>query len=230
LIHKAESWQLEPPVPWLRENGWMLESISPDGKLAALSPRDGKRPAIIAELEDPSRRIDLLGQERTHGIVFSRDGLLAAAGSRTQDGVAVWNSKTGELIHKFEENSDASVVFDPADRWLVIGTAHGYQFWSVRDWQRGPRIELSDLTSWAAAFSPDGHYLAVLGSAGRVGIYDATTATELAELEAPFSVAPGFINFSGEGRWLNVLGIDQTIQRWDLATLHEELKQFGLDW
>ena len=79
-------------------------------------------------------------------------------------------------------------------------------------------------------FSPDGHYLAVLESAGRVGIYDAANATHLADLEAPFSVAPGFINFSGEGRWLNVLGIDQTIQRWDLARLEDELKHFDLDW
>ncbi len=225
-----ESVQLERASPWLVESGWLLESVSPDGKYAALSARDGKRPAIIVARDDPSRRLDLLGQEHTHAIVFSQEGLLIAGASRAQDGVAVWNSTSGELIRKFKIDGDASVTFDPSNRWLIIGTAHGYEFWSLRDWQRGPRIELTELSSWAAAFSPDGHYLAVLESAGRVGIYDAANATHLANLEAPFSVAPGFIDFSGEGRWLNVLGIDQTIQRWDLMTLDDELKQFHLNW
>jgi WD40 repeat protein len=222
--------KLGPPLPWLREAGWLLESISPDGKRAALSSLDGKRPAVIVALDDPSRRVDLLGQQRTHGIVFSRDGLLAAGGSWAQDGIAVWKTDTGELIHKLEEHAQTSVVFDPSDRWLVTGTSRGYRFWSLRDWQPGPHLEIADLTSWAGAFTPDGRYLAVLEAGGRLGIFDAATAAHLADFEPPFSVAPNFINFSGDGRWLNVLGIDQTIQRWDLTALHEELNRFGLAW
>jgi WD40 repeat protein len=222
--------QLEPPVPWFREKGWRLEAISPDGKLAALSARDRKRPSIVVGVEDPSRKVELLGQERTNGIVFSSDGLLVAGGSWAQGGVAVWDSKTGVLLRKLEENSEASVTFDPTNRWLVTGTGQGYQFWNLRDWQRGPRLELSELAAWAAAFSPDGSYLAVLTSGGRVGIYNAATAVHLADLEAPFSVAPSFIQFSGDGRWLNVLGIDQTIQRWDLTALRQELTPLGLAW
>ena len=216
-------FKLESPAPWLREAGWVIECLSPDGTHVALSARDGKRPAVIVGLDDPAQRLELLGQQRTHGIVFSHDGLLAASGSRAQDGVAVWKTGTGELIRKLEENADASVVFDPVGRWLVTGTSRGYRFWSLRDWQPGPHLEITDLASWAAAFTPDGRYLAVLEAGGRIGIFEAATAAHLADLEAPFSVAPSFINFSGDGRWLNVLGIDQTIQRWDLTALRDEL-------
>lgn len=73
-------------------------------------------------------------------------------------------------------------------------------------------------------------YLAVLSSASRVGIYDAATLEHLAELQAPISIAPSFINFSNDGRWLNLLGTDQTIQRWDLVALREELTPLGLNW
>ena len=178
----------------------------------------------------PSRRVELLGQQRTHGIVFSKDGQLVAGGSWGQDGVAVWDSKTGALVRKLEERNDASAAFDQANRWCVTGTSSGYRFWSLRDWQPGPHLEISDLTSWAAAFSPDGRYLAVLEAGGKVGIFDGATAAHLADLEPPFSVAPSFINFSNDSRWLNVLGIDQTIQRWDLLALREELTRYGLNW
>jgi WD40 repeat protein/predicted Ser/Thr protein kinase len=222
--------RLETPTPWLHESGWLLASLSPDGTRVALHRRDGKRPAIIAALDDSSRRVELPGQRRTRKVVFSNNGLLVAGGSSAQDGVAVWKAETGELIRKLEENVDASAAFDPANRWLVTATGSGYRFWSLLDWQPGPHLEMSDLKSAAAAFSPDGRYLAVLEAGGQVGIFDAATAEHLADLEPPFSVAPSFINFSGDGRWLNVLGIDQTIQRWDLLTLREELSRYGLNW
>jgi WD40 repeat protein len=220
----------DPPRPWLREAGWILESLSPDGKRVALCSRSGARPAIIVARDDPSQRVELKGQKRPYAIVFNRDGSLAASASRAQDGIAVWNANTGALIRRLEENADACVAFDPTDRWLVTGSLRGYQLWNLRDWQPGPHLDASDLTSWAAAFSPDGRYIAILKSGDHIGIYDAASATHLADLMPPFSIAPSFVKFSGDGRWLNVLGIDQTIQRWDLVALREELQRFGLAW
>jgi WD40 repeat protein len=109
----------------------------------------------------------------------------------------------------------------------------GYQFWHVGTWEKGPRIEGDSngaLSSFCAAFSPNGNLLAVQQNGDRVSLHDSRDATLLAVLEAPKGIMAELLRFTGDGTKLAVLGANQVIQLWDIPAIRQELRGRGLDW
>ena len=75
-----------------------------------------------------------------------------------------------------------------------------------------------------------GKSFAAIAPSGQITLFDAASGAQLAILEAPFPISPEFLLFSADGRWLTAEGVDQTLQRWDLQALRQELARLHLDW
>ncbi|MDQ6809605.1 MAG: hypothetical protein M3Z64_09320, partial [Verrucomicrobiota bacterium] len=217
---------------WLTEAGWVLQGISPNGQQAALVSRGAAHNvAIVADLTNAERRVELRGAQNPRGMVFSANGDFIACGSDTQDGVTVWN-RAGQVVRKLETGDAAVAAFDPLGRWLITGTRHGYRAWKFGTWEEGPHLDAGNgnIETPAVVFSPKGDFVAALNPGGNISVFGGGQCERLAMLEAPFAIAPEFLHVSADGRWLTAEGTDQTIQRWNLNALREELAQLGLDW
>ena len=103
-------------------------------------------------------------------LVISPNGQWVASGTRTNGGVQVWNAASGEAACDLEANFESRpLFFSPDSKWLLTGSARGYQFWKVGTWEKGPRIEPESgdpLSSFSSAFSPKGDLLAVPAERG----------------------------------------------------------------
>jgi WD40 repeat protein len=175
--------------------------------------------------------MELRGAQEPRGIVFSAKGDFIACGSDTQDGVTVWN-RAGQVMRKLEAGEAAVAAFDPLGRWLMTGSRHGYRAWKIGSWEESLHVDTGsgNIDTPAVVFSPDGNYIAALDPAGNISLFAGRNGGHLATLEAPFAIMPEFLLFSGDSRWLTAEGIDQTLQRWDIQALREELAKLGLDW
>ena len=112
-----------------------------------------------------------------NSVAFSPDGerLASAGGDGT---VKIWNSRTGELIQKFDAHTGfaCSVAFHPDGKHLAsVGADKQVKVW---DLATGKPLftEPCDAvhvygTAYAVAFSPDGDKVAA-GSDGAVKVWD----------------------------------------------------------
>jgi WD40 repeat protein len=141
---------------------------------------DGRRLAVSAQHEDPSRRNVILDVETgevqvklreewiVDWIVFHPSGKLLATG-RSDRAVRLWDAATGECLHTFLGHKDVVYhgAFSPDGRVLATASWDG----TVRLWHVEARQPLLTLPVpggrqvWHVAFSPDGRTLAA-GSAG----------------------------------------------------------------
>jgi WD40 repeat protein len=179
------------------------------------------------------RRIDLHDLANAFEVALSPDGKWAAAGAKSENGVRVWDLRTGRAACNLEPGEAAIVAFSPDNRWLLTGTGGGYQFWRVGSWDKGPRIGPENgarLGNYAAAFSSRGDMLALQQTDDRIALVDARNATLLATLETPRPLRLAYLCITGDGEQIAALGADQVIQLWDIRALRSELRARGLDW
>jgi WD40 repeat protein len=170
--------------------------------------------------------------EKQVNMIFtavSPDGQWIASGTWHNHGVKVWNARTGALERDLPSDYLANVKFSPDGRWLVVGDAHEYQFWNVRDWKPGLRLtrDMGQALS-AVAFTRDGKTVAVRAGSS-VRLVDVVTGTDLALLEPPESGEHFSLCFVADDTRL-VVGGSSPQRVWDLRLIRERLSAMGLDW
>jgi WD40 repeat protein len=212
----------------VRSAGW-----SPDGQRVVTAGTD--RTAAIWDAANGKELLRLRGH--SDGLTsarFSPDGQLIATASSDRT-ARLWRADTGEQVLSLT-NADlvCSVHFSPDGKRLVTGsvderatvwdTTSGAALYVIRPPSaRIPDREGFMLTTFSAAFSPDGRSIATASQNQSVSLWDAADGKELFSLKGPahwlsprqFEV-PLVSSFSSDSERLILGGLDHTASVWSL--------------
>jgi WD40 repeat protein len=110
-----------------------------------------------------------------------------------------------------------NIAFSPDGRRLAATDPAGVCFWDVGTWSLHHRfIQAAPVASALLALAPDGKTMAVNGPDFRTILIDAESGQTLATLTPPRAIAPGWLQFSPDGRRLIVAGWRGLLTLWDL--------------
>lgn len=208
--------------------GMARAALSPDGKLAAVSGKDG-RVIVLVETATGRPIREMAGHiSDLMGLTFSPDGrrLVSTADihsdrQQTFDdrSVRVWDVATGKLVHKIDGvRPHGTVAVSPDGRVLAIGGTWGTETTgTVRFWDLATGKELDDRRlpgTSAVAFSPDGQY--VVAADRDMRLIEAATG----KVVRTFASGAGMVNgltFAPNGTRLISAHDDGTALVWDLV-------------
>ena len=108
-----------------------------------------------------------------HGVAFSPDGKLLAAGCYDQT-VTLWNMATGQKVRTMNGNANYvhAVAFSPNGRWLISATHdNAVQIWEVSTGKLVRTLAAHKGAVFSVAFSPDGRYFASSGEDGTIKLW-----------------------------------------------------------
>jgi WD40 repeat protein len=161
-----------------------------------------------------------------------------ATATRDPKVIQVWN-----LAHVEGVNSSVPVPstqyfnFSPDGKWLVACWAGEFQFYRVGDWRkRAFAIRRNPASNQHApvAFTRDGRMAAIASSRYTIQLVrlpenDSTRPETIATLESPDRSPLEILAFSADGSRLAAATMNQLIQLWNLALLHDSLAELRLE-
>lgn len=144
-------------------------------------------------------------------------GLNHAGGGQTSK-VAVWDARTGTLVHELDgSDGESYLAFSPDGSLLAAGFESGaLRLWRVEDGQPASDFLSGHLDHVTGlAFSPDGKTLASSSRDKTIRLWNvAQPATPSVELDGHTSWVTG-VTFSPDGRTLASSSLDGSIRLWD---------------
>ncbi|MCB0211919.1 MAG: WD40 repeat domain-containing protein [Anaerolineae bacterium] len=173
-------------------------------------------------------------ERRIEGLTWSPDSSMLLGGNN--DGMWLWNTKTGEEIQKFEyEYGPISLSWSSDGTMIAGGSADGkVQLWDARNWEQPIVIaETSDRVR-EVALSPDGTKLAFT-EGDVIRLWDIIDNQELSVLEGHRELV-GHVSWSPDSTQLATTSDDQTIRIWDslsgteLYRLPHDSPAFSIAW
>jgi serine/threonine protein kinase/WD40 repeat protein len=184
--------------------------------------------------------LDSAGKPRPPGLLIhpglwfaalSPDGRWVASATWHGQESFLWDVR-GEHPRQALPGRRAQFAFDPAGKWLIIGTASAYAVHEVGSWRLHRQLPRASSEEGRApvAFSEDGRLLAVAYSSQEIKLLDAATWQGLASLPAPEPHNLNSLALSGDGRWLAAGTQEGVIQLWDMGRIRSQLAALGLDW
>jgi WD40 repeat protein len=246
----------ETTLTWLKRtesDGLRNFAVSPDGKLLLLA---WMYPIPVADhpgcylLDTTLELHDLVGRKRAavldkNGgdwplLLFSPDGHRAATNAYSRQ-LAIWDVKTGKVLHAISIQTELSAVearahtvrrgvFSPDGDLLYTASDEGR--FDVIDVDSGTIRQTwhePQATASALALSPDGRTLASAGEDRMIHLWDSATGLELARWTAHTSSVTA-LAFHPDGNLLVSGSADGTLKLWDLPYIRKELTAIGLDW
>ena len=171
-----------------------------------------------------------VGRVQQDGVItagqFSPDGsqLLTSSG----DSVRVWASSGGALLARFQHTQPARPAGFSRDGRQIL--THGDDGVAVL-WVASSGVELrrfddrANGSIRAAAFSPDGHTIAIATARG-VHLWNADSGEGIALLRQNDGIDG--ISFSPDGRHLATASRDHAVRVWDIARREEVARQTSL--
>jgi WD40 repeat protein len=138
-------------------------------------------------------------------LTFSPDSKLLASKGRNNEGILIWDAKTGRQIASLDEHQEpigdtSSLHFSPSGKLLASAGYDGQVIlWNTRSWKSVKRLlghgMVRDLT-----FSPDGKRLVSASDDNWCRLWDVDSALEIGKF-------PGLaLDFSPDGNALAVGG------------------------
>jgi serine/threonine protein kinase/WD40 repeat protein len=213
-----------------------LEKISFDRRGRILTVVEGGHfgGGRVLDLEqNPTGKTLALSHPNATSAVTSPNGEWVAIGTNNGYGVKIWETRTGELLrHLVPAVRSSYVAVSPDGLTLVIATSAEFQIWRTDTWELERAIcrESNGGAAGCAAFSPDGHVLAIALSESVVQLVHPLTGRPLARLEPPEADTVGWLAFNPDGSQLAVATGANIIRLWNLRLIREQLKDIGLDW
>lgn len=206
-------------------------SISPSGRYASSRARDGmgkvwdtqseNRIEVITGFEN--RRYREPGRDR---VAISRDGSQLAGLADECKTVRLVEFSTGKLLGSFPVGTAVNVLtFSPDDRRLTVAHDGGFQVWDCRlkTLLHDHRVEKNHdgiQAVWAAAYSPDGRFLAIGYEHGSVEVLNAESYAFITKLDWQYRTPLLKLRFSPDSKRLAVAtmgwsGENAVVQLWN---------------
>ncbi len=224
-VYDTGTWKIRAKLAG-HPRGTRWVEFTPDGKSLATADF-----GEAVQFWDPVKGKDLgpsfmPGLLDLYPLVFTPDGkTMAAAG---QDKVVLYDLAAKKVRARLEGHTNRvpTLALSPDGKTLLtadLSLKKRVILWDVATGKRQLQLDLSKFSSiqvYAAAFSPNGKTVAVVGFSPFVHLYDATTGRERAVLKSTndyyLSVA-----FSPDGRTLVTGGAGGTVKLWDVPKMNE---------
>jgi WD40 repeat protein/serine/threonine protein kinase len=160
----------------------------------------------------------LTGHRRfVRGVAYSPDGkwIVSASYDRT---IKIWDARTDKEVKSFTHNDELdSVTFSPNGKLLAsVGCSDekkepgDLKLWDTISWEEVHPLQGLPAKVWAAAFSPEGRYLALASglpqASGIVTIWDLETGREVRQLSGHTGPVVS-LSFSPDGQRLASLAV-----------------------
>jgi WD40 repeat protein len=183
------------------------------------------------EIARPQNSFRLAKMERIESVSATPDMHWVAAGSWQGEDVMVWNVPERRLERDLPFDSSARVEFSPDGRFLAAGGSR-YEVWQTGTWRTLYEVQRPDSENplGRMAFSPDSQLLAIVEPSREIVLLEAATGKQVARLVAPHPAVIAKLRFSPDNAKLYALQSDNSLQVWDLNTMHRELAALNLDW
>ena len=205
-------------------------SLSTDGGLLAMAAcMPGDEAAVwLVDLKNDTPPIRLVAPAGVAHCAISPDGRWLAAGTRTGDGVRVWQMDSHEVVSDLPIRGTAKVVFSPDGKWLVTGDTESYRFWEPGTWQLKHEIpsQMGGSSGWMI-YSPRMTALIIACRRAELKVINPFT---LEELSAPDFDREMPLCFDPHGRMMITTGQSGGLFFWKLDEVRSQLKELGLDW
>ncbi|KUN93656.1 hypothetical protein AQJ67_38670 [Streptomyces caeruleatus] len=199
------------------QRGVREAALSPDGSTVAL--RRGNDLSVRDTATGVLRSSPRLGEgdRQFDSLLLSRNGTTLAA--RNSGTVVVWDTATGDLRTSLEAPDGTAPIkplaFSEDGSVLVTGGDGPLRLWDTVSGRLDATLEGSDGVT-AAAYSPDGRFLATGGRSGSVRLWEtATNRSRRVLTGAPGPVAS--VAFAPDGGRLAVGSEDAGVELWRLS-------------
>jgi WD40 repeat protein/DNA-binding SARP family transcriptional activator len=202
-------------------------AVSPDGALLAAPVASRPDHLALLDLHSPNKPRPPLtpGIGRISAVAFSHDGKHLAVGSEDAPAPVLLDT-SGRVLRRLtggHRGGVHSISFDPTGRWLATGGVHDLQaiIWDTASGQPIRRLRhptANEQQAVSVGWSSDGSMVATGGGQGKVILWRAADARQLASFQADTSWVLAMA-FSPDGSWLAASGIgDRAVTVWDVAT------------
>jgi WD40 repeat protein/uncharacterized caspase-like protein len=172
-------------------------------------------PALEAKASDPATKGVTM-------LAFSRDGAWLASAARDGN-ITVWDASSGKKIVGMNCGAPVMVMTFSADHLRLLTAGNGIsdsrkpQIWELPSGKPAVEVKVGIDAggTHSAAFTPDGKMLAVGGSIGNLGVFDAKQGDELMNMDG--RGVTWWMAFQGGGKGLLMLSPEGGLTRWDLG-------------
>jgi WD40 repeat protein len=227
-------WQVEPatnasapprmrPMPLFRPDGLISMSLNED-RIAWTTSRG----SWVSQLQNAANEGDRWFHTVPGGNALSPDGRWLAVYRPFTPYFHVYEVGTANPVATLtNQGAVTGLKFSPLGDALVAASRGQVEFWSTTDWQRTRFLTNFTGNPYVSAlFAPAGHAIWLMKNYRDAGLYDARTLEPI--LPLPAGTIP--LATSADGRHLAVVVDAHRLKVWDLADVHLQLSDLGLDY
>jgi WD40 repeat protein len=212
-------------------SGWTALNLSPDGRCFAAYNRRTQMATIFDHTL--TNRLSSVGPHADVGdVTVSPDGRWVTTGSHANRNLKLWDATRGDLVRTSNIGVHPRGAFSNDGRWLAVTSEDEFELWEAGTWKNvlsfpprsGRRV------FGAAAFSPDGHTLAIVVDRFTVQLFDLRQQVSIGTLRPPVASQLQGLAYAPDGSRLAAFGNNATVAVWHLHEIDRALADFGLSW
>ncbi|HKK61532.1 MAG TPA: WD40 repeat domain-containing protein [Bacteroidales bacterium] len=198
---------------------------SPDGKYVIANSKDNILTIWDMETGQPTHHLPheqtvyFAEYDATGKYILSSSYMVAGINPVTE-GVSLWNTKTGALIHKFKDHNHfiKTMDFQPQSELIITGSKDSTA--KIYDIESGKLLHSLNYHNGSVdfvRFSPAGDKVITASSDGTVKLFDLKTEEVIHSLEDHESEVT-YAEFSPDGKSLFTASDDKTVKEWNFET------------
>ena len=204
-------------------------ALGPRGVLAASTGE----PALLMVLGPAGVPVRL---EKSYGFsvpALNPDGALVAAGrwnpalAKGTDGVGVWETTRGKLLHTLPTATSAGAAFSPDGKWIVTAERGVIRQWRADGTAAGWSQHKDDGVRVRGGIEWSGACIAVITAPTRASLLDAESGAVLAHFDAPGSPTIMALALSADAAQLAIACASGEVFVWDLRVLMQPPVRIG---